>query len=137
MIGSDSLYNVGWTAPTLILGGHMIQSRLGSLRTAKLFFGSLVMSYFFMSAFGPGSFMRDFELLKHAPFNMLQPCVSNPADGSYMMGADPMAISLLYFGMAHSGMWWLLFPCLAFDMSVFGPKCMGGSVAGIGAALCL
>ena len=115
----------------------MIQSRLGSLRTAKLFFGSLVMSYFFMSAFGPGSFMRDFELLKHAPFNMLQPCVSNPADGSYMMGADPMAISLLYFGMAHSGMWWLLFPCLAFDMSVFGPKCMGGSVAGIGAALCL
>ena len=138
LIGSDRLYNVGWTAPTLILGGHWAQGVFGNLRTAKLFFGCLAMSYFFMSAFGPGGpIAGGLEFINYSPFGLLKPCSSNGPWNSYMCGADPMASSLIYFALAYYRLWMVIPPLLMFDALVFGPKQLGGSVAAVGAVLCL
>ena len=37
MIASDNVYNVAWNAPILIFGGMYLQSKVGGLKTHKIF----------------------------------------------------------------------------------------------------
>ena len=93
------------------------------------------MSYLFMSAFGPSSPFKGLDLSRHVPF--LHPFMSNSADGSYSMGADPMAASLIYFGLAYYRLWMVIPALMMVHTGVVGPKMMGGAVTACGAALCL
>ena len=53
MIGSDTLSNVIWTAPSLIGLNFYMQKKLGSLVMTKFFFLSLFTSFMFLSIFNP------------------------------------------------------------------------------------
>ena len=56
MMASDSLANVAWTAPSLIGGGILLQSKVGSRATFKIFGASLVASYLATTCFGPTTY---------------------------------------------------------------------------------
>ena len=53
MVGSDNIYNVIWTAPSLIGLNFYLHKKFGSLIMTKFFFLTLVSSFIFMSAFNP------------------------------------------------------------------------------------
>lgn len=53
MMGSDTLANVIWTAPTLIGLNYYMLQRVGPLVMTKFFFLSLASTFIFWSAFNP------------------------------------------------------------------------------------
>lgn len=56
-------------------------------------------------------------------------------DGSYYMGADQVAQSLIYFTLLYHRMWLVALPCMAFDLLYYGPATLGGLAAPIAGAL--
>ena len=98
----------------------------------KLFFISLVSSYFFMSTFNPNI------KLNFRPLQGILPKIdSNANDGSYLMGADSMALSLIYFTLLYHRLWMVALPIMAADILYHGPAIAGAPAAAIVSALIL
>ena len=92
MMGSDVLANVSWTAPTLIALNVYMHRKVGSLVMTKFFFLSLFFCFAFLSGAPPDS------SLNFRPLARILPKIDAYADdGSYYMGADPMAQALICF----------------------------------------
>ena len=126
MMASESLTNVAWTVPCLIGGGMWLQGQIGSLRSAKFFGVALMASYGLKSAFGPGSIFAEFGYERYMPV-----LSSNARDGSYCLGADSMACAILYFAMIRYGWTSLAAASIAIDFLYYGPKGVGGPLAGV------
>ena len=130
MIGSDNLMNVAWTAPCLIGLNIYMQKKVGSLVMTKFFFLSLFASYIFLSSVNPKS-----GLNYRAINGFLPKWDAYADDGSYYMGADQMAQSLIYFTLLYHRLWLVALPCMAFDVLYMGPSTIGGPAAAITGAL--
>jgi hypothetical protein len=98
----------------------------------KLFFISLISSCFFMTTFNPaiGANPR--------PLKGFFPKIDSFAnDGKYLMGADPMALSLIYFTLLYHRLWIVALPIMAFDILYYGPAISGAPAAAIVSAMIL
>ncbi len=100
--------------------------RVGSLTMTKFFALSLASSYIFISAFHPQSGLNYRPLSHYFPKHD-----SNANDGSYYMGADQMAQSIIYFTLLYHGLWTVALPVMAFDLLYYGPSTLGGIAAPI------
>lgn len=109
MIGSEKLENVVWTAPSLIALNYYLHRRLGSLFMTKFFFTSLFSSYIFMSIFNPTTNLNVRPLYQIFPIKL----DSNDPNGRYLMGADQMAMSLIFFTLLYHRMWYVALPIMA------------------------
>jgi hypothetical protein len=129
-VGSEKLANVIWTAPSLILLNFYMHQRVGSLVMTKFFGLSVAASFIFMSAFNPDSGLNVRPLKRFSPnFD------SHAEDGSFYMGADSLAGSLIYFTLFYHRMWYVAMPFMAFDLMYYGPMASGALFAPIAGAL--
>lgn len=126
MIGSDSFANIIWTAPSLILLSGYMQGKVGSLVMTKFFGLSFLSCWIFYSAFNPDS---GFNIRPLKPFIPKFDCFAD--DGSYYMGADQMAQSIIYFTLLYHRMWMVALPLMAFDLLYYGPATLGGPSAAL------
>jgi hypothetical protein len=111
MMGSDNLMNVAWTAPSLIGLNFYMHSKVGSLVMTKFFFLSLFSSFIFLSACNSQSGLNFQPLRPYLPkWN------ADADDGSYTMGADQMAQSIIYFTLLYHRLWLVALPCMVFDV---------------------
>lgn len=55
LMGAETLNNVAWTAPSLILGGLYLNSKVGSLTAMKIFSLSVFASYAAVCTMGPAT----------------------------------------------------------------------------------
>jgi hypothetical protein len=62
---------------------------------------------------------------------------SNDPKGSFYMGADQMAQSILYFTLLYHRMWIVALPMMALHLGYYGPATLGGLFAPIISALIL
>lgn len=132
LMGSENFLNVAWTAPTLIGLNYYLHKQLGALVMTKLFTISLVSSYFFMSTFNPT------VKLNFRPLQGFIPKLDSFAnDGSYFMGADSLALSLIYFTLLYHKLWIVALPLMAADLLYYGPAIGGAPAAAIVSALIL
>ena len=91
-IASDSIANVCWTSPSLIVGGLYLQSKVGKLTSLKMFSIAFLACYGFTSAFGPHTQFKDANLRQFFPVRW--DCI-NEQKGT-MVGADMPAAAALY-----------------------------------------
>jgi hypothetical protein len=135
MVGSDNLLNVAWTAPTLIGLNFYLSRKFGGLIMTKFFALSFFTSYAFYSIFSPQTG------LNYRPLAGLEKVIgkfdSLPADGSYYMGADQLAQSLIYFTLLYHRLWYVAAPLMLFDLLYYGPYTAGGPLSAIVATLVL
>ena len=132
MIGSDTLANVIWTAPTLIGLSIYMQKQVGPMVMTKFFALSLFSSFVFLSAVNPQSG------LNYRPLRQFIPKFDSYADdGSYYMGADQMCQALIYFTLIYHRYWMIALPFMAFDFLYYGPSTLGGLFAGAAGGLML
>lgn len=126
MVGSDNIFNVAWTAPTLMALGWYMNHKLGSLTMTKFFFLSFASFFIFQSAFNPQTG------LNIRPLKGILPKFDSFADdGSYYMGADQMAQSILYLTLFYHRLWFVALPLMGLDLLYYGPATLGGLVAPI------
>jgi hypothetical protein len=130
MMGSENFMNVVWTAPSLIGLNWYMQSKVGSLVMTKFFFLTLFSSYIFLSACNPQTALGVHPLQPYLP-----KWDSNANDGTYTMGADQMAQSLMYFTLLYHRLWFVAIPFMAFDVLYMGPSTLGGPLAAVASAL--
>jgi hypothetical protein len=129
-VGSETLANVIWTSPTLILLSIFMHKKVGPLAMTKFFFMSLFSSFIFISAFNPQTG------LNYRPLTSIFPKWDSYADdGSFYMGADQMAQALCYFALMYHRYWYLAFGFIAIDALYYGPSTLGGPIAGAVGAL--
>lgn len=96
----------------------------------KFFALSLLSCYTFWSAFNPQSG------LNVRPLRPFFPKFDSFADnGSFYMGADQMAQSIIYFTLLYHRMWMVALPFMAFDILYYGPATIGGPAAAVVGAL--
>ena len=133
LCGSENIFNVLWTAPTLIGLNMYMNRRLNSLTMTKYFFLSYMSIWIFYSAINPDTGLNKRLLNKWLPrFD------SFDTKGRYYMGADHLALSLFYFTLLYHAKWQLALPLMAFDLLYYGPVAFGGVVAApVIGALCL
>ena len=133
--GSNSLVNVAWTAPLLIVGGSLIHSKLGALNSLKFTALSLVCIGGFQTAFGPN---QDSAIIPNFRpiYGMGIPkfCAHGPG---YSMGADQLASATAYLALMYFKMWYPVLGFIAFDFAYYGPQGMGGCAAGFLGGLAL
>lgn len=128
--GSNTLANVIWTAPVLVLLSGFMHKKVGPIAMSKFFFLSMFSSFIFISAFNPQSG------LNYRPLAKLFPKWDSYADdGSYYMGSDQMCQALCYFALMYHRYWYLAFGFIAFDVLYYGPSTLGGPIAGAAGAL--
>ena len=132
MVASDNWLNIAWTAPSLIGLNFYLHQRLGSLFMTKFFVISLVSSFFFLTTFNPKTGLNFRPL--HGMFPKFD---SDANDGSYLMGASPMALSIIYFTLLYHRLWMVALPLMVADTLYFGPAAAGGPVAALVSALIL
>jgi len=53
MVGCDNIFNVLWTAPSLIGLNFYLHKKMGALFMTRFFFLTIFSTYFFMSIFNP------------------------------------------------------------------------------------
>ena len=133
--GSTNPMNVAWTAPSLILGGHYMQSKLGSMRMLQ--FTSLAMAsiFFFKSAFGPNPNFRAFDFKPlEGMFPKLHSNGFHKEYGYFYMGADQMAASVILLGLLYHRMLPFAYALAACDILYYGPQHIGGCLPAFVAA---
>lgn len=130
MMGSENLMNVMWTAPSLIALNLYLLPKVGSLVMTKFFFLSLASSFIFWSAFNPETGLNYRPL-----YNYFFKFDSNAENGSYYMGADQLAQSIIYFTLLYHRMWTIALPFMLVDFLYYGPATLGGPGAAIVGAL--
>ena len=116
---SDNLMNVAWTSPSLILGGIIMQKKVGSLALMKFFGVATLACYGTQTAFGPGSGFKDLNIRRYWPKSLRFDSISD--DNRSMVGADGMAAAILYFWCASSGMFIPLAAFAVCDVTYYGP----------------
>jgi len=126
MMGSEHLSNIIWTAPSLIGLNYYLHQRLGPLVMTKFFALSVASTIIFWSGFSPESGLN-YRPLKHIPMKF----DSWADDGSYYMGADQMAQSIIYFTLLYHRMWTVALPFMALDLLYYGPATLGGPGAAV------
>ena len=127
MMASESLSNVVWTAPSLIIGGYLLNQRLGSMTTLKLFGLSLTAAYMTTCTMGPASACSKLNLRSWSTVRF--DCIDT--DKRRMVGADLLAGIVLYSLCFSYGLW---IPGAAFaviDLAYYGP--MGIAMPATGA----
>ena len=117
---SDSLANVCWTSPSLILGGIYLQSKVGGLTSLKMFSIAMLACYGFNTAFGPHTQFGKLNLREYMPLRW--DCIDEKK-GS-MVGADLPAGCVLYMCMAYHRYFMALAAFTVFDMAYYGPQAM-------------
>lgn len=86
-----------------------------------------------MSIFNPTTNLNVHPLYHISPIKFC----SNDPNGRYYMGADQMAMSLIFFTLLYHRMWYVALPFMAIDLAYYGPATLGGLVAPIIGALVL
>ena len=130
MMGSDTLANVVWTAPTLILLNLYLQPKVGSLVLTKLFALTYATSFIFWSAFNPASGLN-VRPLQGIPMKF----DSYDDKGKHFMGSDTFCQSIIYFTILYHRMWYVALPIMLYDTLYYGPSTLGGPIAALGGAL--
>ena len=130
MIGSETLANIVWTAPTLILLNLYLQPKVGSLVLTKLFALTYATSFMFWSAFNPASGLN-IRPLQGFPMKF----DSFDDKGKYFMGSDTFCQSIIYFTLLYHRLWFVALPCMLYDTLYYGPATLGGPIAAAGGAL--
>jgi hypothetical protein len=102
----------------------------------KFFFLSFFTTFFFMSTFSPESGLNIRPLKKYLG-NYIPKFDCFADDGSYYMGSDSMALSIIYLTLLYHRMWFVALPLMGFDLLYYGPAIAGGPSAAIVGALCL
>ena len=129
MFGCENMLNL-WAPATLIAGGGLVQSSMGSLKSAKFFALAVASTYGFMSAFGPSNgsgFASAYALYNKLGLNI----TSHTPCGAYLCGADSMALGLTVLMMCRHRMY---LPALALSAGAFayyGPQGCGGPAAAL------
>lgn len=127
LMASDNIWNVAWTAPTLIGGGSYLAWKLGSLFTFKFFWITMFLSWAFYSVFSPQTGLNWAPLRNVLPIKL----DSNAADYSYYMGADTVASAVILSILFHHRLYILAAPYLLWDLAFYGPSHMGGPAAAV------
>lgn len=135
MMASNDYRNVGWTAPSLILGGLLLQQKVGSMSTLKLFGMCLTASYLATTAMGPCSFNSHLNIRPLWPASLRFDCID--LERQRMCGADLMAGMCLYSVCFAYGLWPLGAACAVFDASYYGPMGLAMPTTAAVAALTL
>ena len=117
MMAAESLNNVIWTAPSLIVGGLYLQSQLGPLVTLKLFGLSLFASYAATCALGPATVNSRLSIRNYLPMRF----DSIDSDKGRMVGADLMAGTCLYMCLFSGGWYMAGLAFAALDVAYYGP----------------
>ena len=133
MMASDSLSNVIWTAPSLIGGGLVLNSKVGSLSTFKLFCICLFGSYLATCSLGPATHASHLNIRGLMPMRF--DCIDEKR--SRMVGADLMAGACLYACLFAHGYWLPGLAFAAFDLSYYGPMGLSMPVTAGVAALAM
>ena len=134
MMGADSLHNVGWTAPSLIVGGLYLQQRIGSMASLKLFGLSLMAAYLATTTLGPATYnFSAFNIRGFMPVRF----DSIDTENGRMVGADLMAGICLYSVMFSHGLWIPGLAFAAFDVAYYGPMGIAMPTAAAAFALTL
>ena len=141
LVGSNHAGNAVWTVPSLILGGIYMQRRVGYMVMAKFTAMSLVGTTAFMTAFNPSSdytFVPNFRIITSKDIGLRWDSSGyHPKYGSYVMGADSLAGSILYFMCFYNKYWTLGLGFFAFDFCYYGPMFMGGPLSALIGAMTL
>ena len=116
---ADSLANVGWTAPSLILGGLYLNQRLGSMRTLKLFGLSVLAAYLATVMQGPYNCVNALNVRGLSP--MRWDSISHERGVARIVGADFLAGICLYSCLFSGGWWMVGAGFAAFDVAYYGP----------------
>ena len=122
MMAAEDMMNVGWTAPVLIGGGFYLQKKLGSMTAMKLFGLSLFASYIVTCAFGPASFVSNLHTRAYQPVIV----DSIDCDKKRMVGADTMALFVIYSCLFANGYFAAGAAISVLDIAYYGP--MGGAM---------
>ena len=88
MCASDNLFNVMWTAPSLILGGAYLNKCLGAMKLTQFFFGALTSSVVFTQCFGPQTSLGQSFNARFAWDAIGLPRFCAIRDGQGQVGAD-------------------------------------------------
>ena len=132
-LASDNVANVLWTAPSMILCGQFMQSKIGHVKMGKFTGLAVVMVMAFQTAFAPdgsGCF-RNWR-----PLSLVMPRIDCQGEG-YYMGADGLASASVYFTLFYLRLWNPAFVMMALHGLNQGPQGMGGPLAGLIAAMTL
>lgn len=117
MMAANSINNVAWTAPSLILGGLYLQQKLGNLTAMKIFGLCLFASYAATTALGPATRTSSLNLRSMMPLRW----DSIDSEKGHMVGADLMAGMCLYSCLFASGYWMPGVAFAAADLVYYGP----------------
>ncbi|CDW82825.1 UNKNOWN [Stylonychia lemnae] len=124
MLGSNTLANAIWTAPSLIALHFYLLPKVGPLALTKLFGLSIASTFIFWSAFNPQSGLNVRPLR-----NYIFKFDSNGNHGEYYMGADQLAQSIIYFALMYNRLWYIALPFMTFDALYYGPQTFGGLIS--------
>ena len=102
-----------------------MHKQLGYMVMAKFTVMSLVGITAFQTAFNPSghyTFLPNVRLITGKDFGIkFDSMGDHPKFGGYFMGADNLAMSLVYFGLFYHRMWAVGLGLAAFDACYYGP----------------
>ena len=136
MFGSDNLVNVAWTAPSLILGGQYMHSKLGAMTMMKFTPLAMFSIMAFMTAFTPNPESQGMANMRLLNFPFI-PKFDCDSPGKHYMGADRLAGSMIYLIMLYHRMWYPALAVMGFDIGYYGPMYAGAPLSAVVAALTL
>ena len=123
--GSNTLTNAMWTAPALIVGGLYMHKQLGYMIMSKFTVMSLLGITAFQTAFNPSddyTLIPNFRVFTGKDFGIKFDSMGHhPKFGGYFMGADNLAMSLIYFAAFYHRMWAVGLGFALFDTCYYGP----------------
>ena len=134
LMASEKLENVAWTAPSLILGGYYLQSKVGSLTAFKIFGLTIMASYLATCTLGPASAFSDYTLRAYSPVRFDSIALGKQPR---MVGADLVAGTLLYTCLFANGYFIPGLAFAAFDAAYYGPMGIAMPASGLVAAVTL
>ena len=118
MMAAEKLENVAWTAPSLILGGFYLQSKVGSLTSFKLFGLTIMASYLATCTLGPATGFSNYSLHAYSPIRYDSITLGKQPR---MVGADLVAGICLYTCIFANGYFIPGLAFAAFDAAYYGP----------------
>ena len=136
MFGSDRLANVCWTAPSLILGGQYLHSKLGAMTMLKFTPLAMLSTLAFMTAFTPNAENQGMANMRLLNFSWI-PKFDCDQPNRYYMGADRLAQSVIYLALLYNKIWTPALIFMALDVGYYGPMCAGAPLSALVAAMTL
>ena len=140
-VGSNTLTNAMWTAPALIVGGMYMHKQVGYMTMGKFTLMSLLGIAAFQTAFNPSNhytFLPNVRVFNDKTFGVKFDSMGyHPKLGCYFMGADNMAMSLIYFAAFYHRMWALGLGFALFDTLYYGPQFAGAPLSAMIGAMTL